>query len=257
MSFFKNITLTSCFVALLATSFSIPNVNLKWKCSWNNDRTYTVSGNNCHFEQSMTCKHWLWGTVTTGYEWTTDCIGIGGSAFNNNPPFEFPCDIGLETNLIAKCMSAISASGISVPDHFMNETFLASSEEVLRSCINFRLSLAGYDVNDPLLFNECYVPSITLPIVAPLLEPIPSCANGIVAFPNPASEILNLNLNGFEIEVLFLQIVNNSTGLMVLELQNPISQILEIDISDFTNGSYSVLIHTQNSVNSINVQIEN
>lgn len=250
-----------------------PNGSLSmWRCTWNNDLTIEVSSDgNCHFQRTMTCTHWLWGSKTNGYEWERTCdINIVN---DDEKPHDYDCPHGVETNLIAQSMQEINSEGIFVPLEFMDENILASDNQVLEDCFKFRMELAGYDVNDPLLFENCYIPIPTLPIQVPLYGAIPVDLSCISISPNPSSDYISINLNGMENQITAIQIVNHGTSEVVYEFNNPSESapeflqflpesiipesIINIDVNGLENGFYNVVIYRNEEILSTLIQIIN
>lgn len=239
----KSILMIAVMCGWLTSARALPDIALSmWKCAWNNDRNITADGNTCHFEHSMTCSHWLWGSRTTTYEWSRPCNLHSNNSDNDIAPYDGPYDIiGIEADLMAHTMNTINASGIAVPPQFMDKNIIANDSVIRRACFNFRMALAGYDVNDPLFFETCYIPTTTLPIQVPLVNDIPLSLTCLSISPNPVSQNLNIKLNGLENYITNLRLVHNGTGLKVYELFMPFQPTISIDVSNFPPGFYSLI----------------
>lgn len=229
-----------------------------WKCNWNSDLSITDNGDgSCGFTRSQTCTHWLWGSRTNGYEWSKPCGQNGTNGDGDDKPFDCPCGVGVEAHLIADAMVEINASGISVPSQFMDETILSTDNQVLEDCFVFRMTLAGYDMTDPQMFDPCYIPSTTLPVQVTLFGPLPIKLDCATVAPNPVSDILSINLNGLETQITKIQLIANRSGLVVLELANPVSPIVTIDVNNYDHGLYNLLLFRNEEVLSNLIQIIN
>lgn len=234
-----------------------------WKCGNEYDFTVTITYTDpggleyCTKTWKNDCKHWLWGSRTILSSVTTVCnpyqgTPSAGDIASVNHHMQI-CDI------MAQIMTEIKNAGVVVPDEYCNADSLYINDETFKECEEFRLLLAGYDIDldDPIVQEACYVPVITLPVIVPAAGVFELNEECITVSPNPATSTFNLIMGSGNNYVSKIELIQNISASIVFVKEGSIQSTEAISTSSLNTGLYTVRIYNGEYIITKLVQVVN
>ncbi|MCC6254140.1 MAG: T9SS type A sorting domain-containing protein [Ignavibacteriaceae bacterium] len=225
-----------------------------WKCGdaygFTVSIAYTDPGGTtfCHKTWKNDCKHWLWGSVTLLSKCTTVCN-----------PYEIAPTSGEIASIdhhmqiceaISEIMTGIKNSGVTVDDDYCDAQVLYDDGEIFKECEEFRLLLAGYDIDldDPNVQDDCFVPVITLNVIVPAVGVFDLNGECVLISPNPCTTTLEINLGSGNNYVSKIELVDNTNANIVYSKSGSIQSIETINFNSLAAGYYTVKIYNDEYV---------